>query len=725
MDHFSIILSFTGAAVGALMCVGVLVQMSRHLSHWLFAAGMLALAVESAAGGFLAEAILPDEAILWQHVRLVSMAAAAILWLLFSTVYARGNSGAFLRQWRPILVAAGATLFLLLVPFRGELIREIGLLEGQTGWLVILGQSGFFLYGAHLVLLVLTLGNLERTYRASVGTLRWRIKYMVVGLAVFFGARLYTTSQVLLYSGVNPALEPVNSAALILGSGLIARTLFRAGHFRVDVYPSASLIQSSLTIVLVGIYLLIVGIFAKVVSHLGGDSAFPLKAFFVLISVVVLTGVVLSDRVRQLGRRFVSRHLRRPVHDYRRIWMRFTERSARLINEKDLCREIASLISDTFNALSVTIWLVDRDQRRLVLGGSTFVSESGKTRSEPVQIDSAFVAGLSKVTEPIDLDTARGDFAKILNRCQPDFFKKGGGRIAMPLCAASETLGVVTLGDRVSGVRFSVEDVDLLKCMGEQAASALLNIRLSDKLVAAKEMQAFQTMATFFVHDLKNTASTLSLLLVNLEARFDDPEFRKDALRAVSRSVNRINDLIARLTVLRSGMELSLTPSDLVAVVRKSLGELGALPGVKIVDECRPVPRVELDASQFGKVLVNLILNARDAVIESKAKSKSESQPNSELEPGEIRIATEHADGQVTLSVHDNGCGIDPEFLKGSLFRPFQTTKKRGIGIGLFHTKSIVESHNGRIEVDTRPGEGTTFRVMLPVAVDREPAGST
>jgi signal transduction histidine kinase len=68
------------------------------------------------------------------------------------------------------------------------------------------------------------------------------------------------------------------------------------------------------------------------------------------------------------------------------------------------------------------------------------------------------------------------------------------------------------------------------------------------------------------------------------------------------------------------------------------------------------------------------------------------------------------------MAVADNGCGMTPDFIQQSLFRPFQTTKRKGIGIGMFHCKMIVEAHRGRIEVESAPGKGTAFRVFLPVS---------
>jgi len=102
------------------------------------------------------------------------------------------------------------------------------------------------------------------------------------------------------------------------------------------------------------------------------------------------------------------------------------------------------------------------------------------------------------------------------------------------------------LADRVGGVPYTVEELDLLKCMGDQIAVGLLNLRLTEEIMRGKELEAFQAMSAFFVHDLKNAASTLSLTLQNLPVHFDDPIFRQDALRGIGEeTANRINELIS------------------------------------------------------------------------------------------------------------------------------------------------------------------------------------
>src|SRR5262249_45630277 len=160
--------------------------------------------------------------------------------------------------------------------------------------------------------------------------------------------------------------------ALIVACVLILRSLLRTGHFEVKVYPSQTVLHNSLTVMLAGIYLVLVGGLAKLpVEFLGGNSTFHIKAFLVLVSLVLLTMLLLSDRVRLYTSRFVSRHFQRPIYDYRTVWRTFTEGTARYVQRGDLCDAVAKLVSGIFQALSVTIWIVDDDQKRLLFAAST------------------------------------------------------------------------------------------------------------------------------------------------------------------------------------------------------------------------------------------------------------------------------------------------------------------------------------------------------------------
>jgi signal transduction histidine kinase len=169
-------------------------------------------------------------------------------------------------------------------------------------------------------------------------------------------------------------------------------------------------------------------------------------------------------------------------------------------------------------------------------------------------------------------------------------------------------------------------------------------------------------------------------------------------LRGIGETTNRINQLISRLGALRH-LELKPVEVDLNVLVADALEVLKGAPEINVVKEFYLQPKLRVDRDQFGSVITNLLLNARDA-----------------LGPGgEVRIETRQSDSWAILSVSDNGCGMSPAFLRASLFRPFQTTKKKGLGIGMFQSKMIVEAHRGKIRVESEPGAGTTVRVILPL----------
>jgi putative PEP-CTERM system histidine kinase len=306
---------------------------------------------------------------------------------------------------------------------------------------------------------------------------------------------------------------------------------------------------------------------------------------------------------------------------------------------------------------------------------------------------------LEKRPDPVDIDASRENWAAALKQSHPDQFRSGGNRICAPLMSGGQMVGMIILGDRVKGVPFSWQDLDLLKCVADSAAAGLMNIQLSQKLLQAGQMEAFQTMSAFFVHDLKNTISTLNLMLKNLPANFDNPEFRQDALRGISKTITHVNHLIQRLGQLRGRLQIKPVASDLNELVLSVLSGVETSPQINLVKTIHPLPKMLLDQEQMQKVVTNLIFNAREAVSST----------------GEVRVETSQNHGWAVLSVSDNGCGMNPEFLNQSLFRPFQTTKKNGLGIGLFQSKMIVEAHRGRIQVESQPGKGTTFRIILPL----------
>ena len=661
---------------------------------------MATLALESLFGGLSLLTPQAEEVAYWQSLVLVAKAFLPGFWLAFSLTYSRGNYLEFLNRWRLFLATAFLAPIGVALGFRSDLVQLLPPATIDQGWSLTFGHAAKVVNVLCMIGAVMALNNLEKTFRSTIGTMRWRMKFVFLGLVVIFVGKIYALSQHMLFSTFDLALQDVESGALFIGCTLITIGYMRDGLTEIDVYPSRTVLQGTISVLLAGGYLFAIGLLAQLIAFLGGAGDLRTQAFLILAAIAVLAVLLLSERIRQKIRLFVSRHFKRPQHDFRKIWLLFTQRTSGVLDPDALCSAAAKSISETFNILSVTIWRVDERKQALVFGASTALTARDAATSTPtLSLQSAIPPKGCDMSLPFNLEETNERWAYNLKNANRAKFRTGGGRICLPLSAGGRWLGCAILADRVNGLPYTIEEFDLLKCIGDQIAAGLLNLRLADELMLEKELEAFQTMSAFFVHDLKNATSTLSLTLQNLPIHFDDPEFRKDALRGIENTLNRINLHISRLSVLRNKLELKPTESDLNQLVIDTLRNLNGMPGVELVKDLHPLPKVVVDREQLQSVVTNLLLNARDAVGSD----------------GQIRIETGQREGRAVLSVADNGCGMSPDFLRDSLFRPFQTTKKKGLGIGMFQSKMIVEAHRGDIHVESEPGKGTRFGVTLPL----------
>jgi putative PEP-CTERM system histidine kinase len=699
----SAVLSYTAAYFSVIVAGAVLLRERNSLVHRIFAVGMLLLAVEEVLRGISYSAVLPLDVLYWQKRILVVSSVIPAVWLAFSLTYARVDFRAFLSKWKWILIALGIAPLLFVGIFRKSLFSGTIELGGAARWVLPLSSHGKALELFFLAVSILILFNLEQTIRSSVGRLRWQIKFMALGVGGLFALRIYLTSQAVLFSGLDTGLGPVSAFALLAANLLFTLSLIRGRSLTVDVYLSTAALRNSLTIILAGIYLLLVGVLAHFARYFSVSSSLPLDAFIVFLSLMALGVLLLSNRLRRRLRLFISEHFRRPMYDYRSVWMESTKRTTSIVNAGELSSAVSKLVSESLDILSVSVWFADDSQRRLTLGGSTALYGTRARQMEKAG-KSAPELLLFLRDHPGCIDLKQSDllWPEEIMAAGGEFFREHRMRYAIALQARGEIVGVMTLNDDRVGegaADLSGEDIALLETLAAELASSLLNLKLSDRLRHAKEVETFQTVSTFFVHDLKNLASRLSLTMQNLPGNFDKAEFREDALRMISRSVSDIDEMCTRLSLLRGKLELKLDPCDLTQLVAETLQGFQSNLKAELQQDLQPLPKVRMDASQIHKVLTNLVLNANEAM-------------NGK---GVIQVTTVKEGKSVGFSVRDNGCGMSEEFIASSLFKPFKTTKKKGLGIGLFHSKLIVEAHHGVLEVSSSVGAGTEFRVLLPV----------
>lgn len=671
MDPATLTLSGMASLSALALAVAALARHRSTRSGRLFAVGMILLAVR----------VLSHR---WPTVDAVAEALIPGTWLAFSLSYSRGNAGEFLRRWRAVLALAFA------VPVAAAVLASVNP-QGAPGL-----AAGQVLTASVLLGSVFVLVNLEKTLRASAGTMRWRIKFLVLGLGVIFGALIYTQSQSLLFAKTTAALFAIDGAALLVGGGLIAIAYWRTGLEEVAIFPPRAVLQGSVTVLLAGAYLLVVGVLAHVVSYLGGVDSFQAQALLVLLAISALGVLALSSQARERLQREISRYLGRPRHDFRAVWHDVTRCLARHAGSEALYPALAEKLSQTFHALSVSIWLLDERRARPVLAATTSQLHREAAGGDFTSADLAAACATSGV---FNLESARTDWASRLRDVCPRQFQRGGGRVGVPLAGVGgQTVGLIVLGDRVGGAPYALEERDLLECIADQTASAILNERLTRDLVAAQQVEAFQMMSTFVVHDLKNAAHGLTLMMANLPTHFDNPEFRADALRGIGRTTRRINEIVGRLNSMRSKLTLNVAPADVNELIGEVVSELDA-GLVAVQTDLADLPLVAIDSEQIRGVVTNLVLNACQACAKG----------------GAVRVSTRAEGSRVVITVADTGCGMTEDYVRTELFRPFRTTKNKGMGIGLFQSKLVVEAHRGTIQVESAPGSGATFRVALPL----------
>jgi signal transduction histidine kinase len=176
-----------------------------------------------------------------------------------------------------------------------------------------------------------------------------------------------------------------------------------------------------------------------------------------------------------------------------------------------------------------------------------------------------------------------------------------------------------------------------------------------------------------------------------------DPDFQRAAISTVSATVKKMTSLIGTLGALSRDPHPTAARLDLNSLVEEVLRSFDGAAVARLVYEPGTVAAIRGDRNQLQQVLLNLILNAQEAIGEA----------------GVITVRTISEGESVSLIVEDNGCGMDRSTAAG-LFRPFHTTKGRGLGIGLYQCQKIIAAHEGQLEVDSELGKGSRFIVRLP-----------
>ncbi len=268
------------------------------------------------------------------------------------------------------------------------------------------------------------------------------------------------------------------------------------------------------------------------------------------------------------------------------------------------------------------------------------------------------------------------------------------------------TEGAVAIAGGKLDQRIEVRSSDETRLLAE--SFNIMTDRLREQIAReteSRQFESFMRLSAMLTHDLKNAIASLSLLVSNMERQFHREEFRADAMKSVTEATNKLRALVAKLSepVQSLSSEHQMPrPTDLVPIIKRVLDAT--------VEPVRAAHEVEVhlpetltatvETDRIEKVFENLILNALEAMGSKSGKLSVAAGP------------TQH--GEVFFSVSDTGPGMSEEFQRTKLFRAFATTKRRGVGLGLYTCREIVRAHRGHIDVESKRGSGTTFRVVIP-----------
>jgi hypothetical protein len=288
---------------------------------------------------------------------------------------------------------------------------------------------------------------------------------------------------------------------------------------------------------------------------------------------------------------------------------------------------------------------------------------------------------------------------------------------AFPIMYQSNLFGLLTVR-RGQRAPFDEEDLRLIEVFTNTIGEVLFRNKVLRERIQAKQFESFSHVASFIIHDIKNQVATLSLVMRNADANINNPQFQQSLLRSVKSASDNLRALVDKLQAPPRQESLQLSECNVNDVLREIVDTSGMRPEGEISLEIKlgNVPSIHADRTSLYYIAKNLVTNACEAMSHG-GRLRIVSGP---LHPLPLRLKDLFGGGVQFFSafalyilIEDTGCGMDKEFIEERLFHPFSTTKDKGVGIGLYQCKTLIERMNGRILCHSEVNRGTEFCVLL------------
>jgi len=547
---------------------------------------------------------------------------------------------------------------------------------------------------ASLALPVLGLVLVEQLFRNADEASRWHTKPLCLGLASLFLFDIYLHSNVLLFGQFDPDALTIRSAVHALPVALFYVATKRRADWSGSFQVSRDAAFHTATLMLVGAYLLVISGIGYYVRHVSGDWGGALALALLSIGLTLLALLVFSGTLRAKLRVFVGKNFFRYRYDYRNEWLRFTSRLTADSAPQEVGGLVVRGLAEMMHSPAGALWYRDNDGGHLVQAARWNAVRS--TASEPVA--SAFARFMQAREWVVDLDEFRAHPDRY-EGADPPAWLAGDPQhwLAVPLIVGDQLNGIVVIDRPHAALQVNWEVRDLLKTASRQAASFLALMHATDALLEARKFDAFNKMSAFVVHDLKNIVAQLSLMMQNARRLKDNAEFQEDMLSTVENSLEKMRRMMLQLRSgeTPSGTAAGVALAPVVERIRAAAFSRGRVVEVQVVD--RVVTRGHED--RVERVLGHLVDNAVDATPAA----------------GTITLVLSREGSQAKIVVRDNGQGMSADFLNNRLFKPFNSTKANGMGIGAYESRQYIQEIGGSLAVESELGRGTVVTVLLPL----------
>jgi putative PEP-CTERM system histidine kinase len=543
-------------------------------------------------------------------------------------------------------------------------------------------------------MIVLGLMLIEQLFRNVSEDSRWNIKPLCLGLGSIFVFDLYLYSDALMFNRIDADAFAVRGFVNTLVIPLLVMSTLRSRDWTSKIRLSQKVAFHSATLLIAGLYLLFMAGIGYYVRYFGGDWGRALQLGMFFAGLMGLGFLVVSGSMRAKLRVLVGKHFFSYRYDYREEWLKFTQTLSAQDSPKAMGQQVIRGLANMVESPGGGLWLLETGQPTFTQAARWNIpaEENSEDFNSPLiqfLLTSGWVINLEEF------------------RCYPGRYGQldipawisniPNAWLVIPLMVGNEITGFVILASSRTQLDVNWEVNDLLRTAGCQAAGFLAKMQATEALLEARKFDAFNKMSAFVVHDLKNIVTQLSLMLRNAERHRDNPEFQQDMLMTVEHSVERMRQLMMQLRegATPPGTACGVNLPDVIERIHRSKMDQGCSLELRIGE--RLITRGHEE--RLERVIGHLVQNALDATDPS----------------GKVWVSLERRGDRAAIEVGDTGHGMSQEFIRDRLFKPFQSTKQAGMGIGAYESAQYIRELGGEMLVDSEESQGTRITMILPL----------